>query len=218
MYYFLSWVCSGLKVLAPEESWVPSARNTPFLVCKKQQVLPVRALQVGSVFACPGSCWGKCVTLEESRFHVPVAVLRGVQHLKCWRSSYQAPVLLFSLSWPHLFLFPNPEASSSSGRAFLLIAQFTVQMFLAYAAYMASIQGTENNTWYFRRAQANLIPSWFPLLCSCYTSKCLRDPVSCTQSTAWKNCHKLPQSNNLSLIIASKLCSRTQHAKWLDYK
>lgn len=121
MYCFLSWVRSGLKFLAPEESWVPSARNTLFLLCKKQQMLPLWALQVGGVFAFPGSWWGKCVTLEESRFHVPVVVFRGMQHLKCWLSSYQAPIsfVFIILTSPFFFSLTLKLPASQEGPFFL---------------------------------------------------------------------------------------------------
>lgn len=106
-YCFLSWVHSGLKVLAPKESGVPSARNTPFHVCKKQQMLPLRAVKVGSVFAFPGSWWEEvCKTCgiwvscpcggvwSHEAFEMLTVLLPGTRFL------------LFSLSWPHLFSFP----------------------------------------------------------------------------------------------------------------
>lgn len=69
---------------------------------------------------------------------------------------------LFDLTF---FFCLTLKLPATQGRAFLPKVG-TMQLFLAYVAYMASIQGTEKNTYSFRRAPASLIPSWFPLLCA----------------------------------------------------
>lgn len=114
MYCFLSWVCSGLKVLAPEESRVPSSRNTPFLVRNKQQMLSMWALKVGSVFAFSGSQWEEACNACGIWVSCPCGGVQGREAFETLTVLLPGThVFSFLLSWPHFFFCsPNRNASS----------------------------------------------------------------------------------------------------------
>lgn len=105
----------------------------------------------------------KVLASKEPWFHILV-VFQGLQQIL---TVFLLDITYFIFIFFYLtFFFRLTLKRLKSGSAFLPKAQSTMQLFLAYAAYMASVYGTEENTCSYRRAPASLILSWFPLLCA----------------------------------------------------